>query len=894
MKIRSLELRNFRKFVGAVRIDGIGDGLNILVGPNEYGKSTLLEAINGVIFEKATAQSERTRSFRHFCNGTVPEVDLAFDLDGTRWTLTKRFAGQPGKATLCGANGRRFEAEAAEAELERLLRFERGPRSAAPGIWGTLWVQQGKSFGDTNLDESGRRSLQACLEAQVGMITGGQRGQRIPAAVERALSELKSVRGPRGKFKEAVDRIDQARKEAGRLEGKRDEILGQMNELSRLRRDRQHALADWDEDAHQRELSDAQLRQTAAATRAAEILAARSAAKLAEERAERAKKAMAERAALIGEMGPLETELGGITAKFTEAETRRAEAKRQLDAAEERLAQLRQQQRDNGEAVRRLDRIRGAQAISSEIERHSDTLRRAAELRSEVGRLTEAIGANPATDARIAKLEDAAAELAGARAAVNAVATMVSFALEAAMAERVRVDGRSLPGPVFSRPVVTRSLITIDGVGEIAVEPQITGREAMIERVRRADDELKAALEAAGAADVAIARRRAAQRRELAQELADCKRLISGLAPVERARRLPAGLEARENRVSELHGKLATELEILGLAAPPPSGETETAISAAHREGELISAAIETADAAAEGPKLSLTEAVEAVQDFRNRLTGLHAALLGKQDQLAAGRARCGDDELIGQAQELGRLTADAQAALAEQERGRGETVDEIDVRIRRLEAAGKQHAAEIERLNQEISRLEGVIEANEGIGVDEDLGAAQAEEVRLTAQVRACEEEVAVLTLLRDTLREAESEAKQKYLAPVAQRAAPYLRMLLPGAGLKFDKNLSIDKIERRGDIESFACLSAGTQEQLAVLTRLAFAELLLDQGRPATVILDDALVFSDDERIERMFDILMRAGEKTQIIVLTCRRRLFARLGAPILQISVRAEAG
>ena len=104
----------------------------------------------------------------------------------------------------------------------------------------------------------------------------------------------------------------------------------------------------------------------------------------------------------------------------------------------------------------------------------------------------------------------------------------------------------------------------------------------------------------------------------------------------------------------------------------------------------------------------------------------------------------------------------------------------------------------------------------------------------------------------MRDTLRGAEREAKQRYLAPVRERAEPYLKMILPGSGLKFDENLDIDAIERRGAVESFTSLSAGTQEQLAVLTRLAFAELLLDQGRPATVILDDAVVFSDDERIE------------------------------------------
>ncbi len=40
-------------------------------------------------------------------------------------------------------------------------------------------------------------------------------------------------------------------------------------------------------------------------------------------------------------------------------------------------------------------------------------------------------------------------------------------------------------------------------------------------------------------------------------------------------------------------------------------------------------------------------------------------------------------------------------------------------------------------------------------------------------------------------------------------------------------------------------------------------------------------------------MFDILMRAGEKVQILILTCRRRLFTRLGAPTLQLVECREA-
>jgi DNA repair exonuclease SbcCD ATPase subunit len=894
MKIRSLELRNFRKFVGAVRVDGIGDGVNILVGPNEYGKSTLLEAINGVIFEKATAQTERARGFRHFCNGTAPQVELAFDLDGTRWTIAKRFAGHPGKATLADANGRRFEGDAAESELRRLLGFTRGARSEV-GIWGTLWVQQGRPFGDMGLDEHGRHSLQGCLETQVGIVTGGQRGQRIPAGIENALLEIqtKSTRAPRGKFKDAIDRLDQTRKEIGRLEGKRDENFGHMDELSRLRRDRGRARADWDTDAHRRELNALQARGTAAAIKAAKISAARSAANFAQERAERAKNAVTEREGLIAELGPLETEVDGIEAKFAEAETRGAEVKRRLDAAEGRLAGLRQRQRDSGEKARRLERVRAAQAIASEIEEHRDTLRTAAELRSEVGRLTEAIGANPAADETVSRAEDATAELAGARAAVNAVATTISFSVNPAALARVHLDGKPLAEALFSVSVVTRSTIAVDGVGEIAVEPQIAERETMLERLRVAEQELRAALEAAGAKDLPAARRSGAQRRDLVRQRTDKSREIRRLAPVDRARQLPAGLEARENRVSELQGRLAKELELLRLASLPKATETEATIVASRCEGDLISAEIETADAAVEGPKQSLAGAVEVARNLSSRLAGRRAVLVSKQDQLAAGRSRSQDDELVVQAEKQADDAAAAQTALAELERDQTETVDEIDIRIRRAEAVGRLRAADLAWLNNEITRLETRIEENEGDGVEEALDAEQAKEARLKVQVKAYEGEAAVLGLLRDTLRGAESEAKQLYLAPVAQRAGPYLKMLLPGTDLRFDEALSIDAIERRGGIEAFACLSAGTQEQLAVLTRLAFAELLLDQGRPATIILDDPLVFSDDDRIERMFDILMRAGEKVQIIVLTCRRRLFARLGAPTLQIKAYREA-
>lgn len=76
--------------------------------------------------------------------------------------------------------------------------------------------------------------------------------------------------------------------------------------------------------------------------------------------------------------------------------------------------------------------------------------------------------------------------------------------------------------------------------------------------------------------------------------------------------------------------------------------------------------------------------------------------------------------------------------------------------------------------------------------------------------------------------------------------------------------------------------------REQLAVLTRLAFARLLASEGQPTPVILDDALVYSDDDRIERMFDALHRQGHDQQILVFSCRQRAFASLGGTMLHMT------
>ena len=163
--------------------------------------------------------------------------------------------------------------------------------------------------------------------------------------------------------------------------------------------------------------------------------------------------------------------------------------------------------------------------------------------------------------------------------------------------------------------------------------------------------------------------------------------------------------------------------------------------------------------------------------------------------------------------------------------------------------------------------------------------------EALATAQgrVTAFEHEIAVLTRLTRALETARSHARDLYLRPVMNELRPLLGLLFDDVAITFDdRTLLPQSIVRGGQEEEVDRLSGGMREQLSVLTRLAFARLLARDGRPAPVILDDALVYSDDDRIERMFDALHRQARDQQIIVFSCRQRAFQKLGGNVMQMT------
>ena len=235
-------------------------------------------------------------------------------------------------------------------------------------------------------------------------------------------------------------------------------------------------------------------------------------------------------------------------------------------------------------------------------------------------------------------------------------------------------------------------------------------------------------------------------------------------------------------------------------------------------------------------------------------------------------------------------------AAALEEQRRKAPSPEELERfrnNVTTLEAAAESHRSALGTLDREMARLEGQIQNAGGDGIGETVETLREARELEQREVERHKERVATLQLLKNTIETCYQEQRDRLDAPLRRHLQPFLGDVFPSAELQLGDDFAVAGLKRSGPTaETFERLSAGTQEQLAVLVRLAMGALLCERSQEVPVILDDALVFSDDARIEQMFAALNRAGERQQVIVLTCRTRTFETLHGQRLSITSGTE--
>ncbi|WP_062228998.1 AAA family ATPase [Aureimonas frigidaquae] len=873
MIIHSLEVESFGA-LRSVTIDHLAPGLNVIVGDNEAGKSTLLKALRAAFFQKHRQQSDTTRDFAPYDGAGRPQIALRFTIGGVDYALRKAFLTRP-SAELSWPGGH-LSGDAVEERLAELLRFSHPARQTAktehPGAFGLIWVDQGRSPAGLDIG-NGRDLLAASLEGEVGDVVGGEHGRRMLAAA-RALQDRFWTAGLRTRSDSPLKLAeDEAASVLAALDAKRLLYRHYQDKLERLA-DRRARLARYDESGAVAAAEAALLRaQEAARLMAAaegelqqierDCAHARSASlnalqRLQERRALQKAQAQAQQDAAdaLAEADACRRQSAALADGLAALEAARAAA-----VDEERLAEQRDE--EALAQMRLMERGRKAAALSRQRAAAQAVLDRLATLRAE----DDPTAPSPDDVARMERLSQALRE---AQIRQNAASPVLRFEpADGAAGAATDADGRVIE-PMAEIRVAGTARFHIAGYGSITVTAGGEARD-LADTVSSLAADWQALTARTGFQTLEAARQAVSLRRERVEERRRLQAELSGL--------VPEGVPALDARIAELSP------DARAAQAQTPSPDLEAlrgARLAATRQREAAEAGLaeRRAEQSAQAVRLARLEAaLEHAQSRAQTLAAEHHAAFDAASDSALEDALADSERTLA-----------AREAVLSARRRQFDQADGEAVRLERDRAgrARDQLSRTLRDLAQEIHGLEGELRVEGAAALEEEIARLEGEAEALGRRVARLRLEADAARLLMSTLNTHRSAARDAWLEPVKRRVAPYLRLVQPGGDLDFDDaTLEIRSLTRNGVEEDFRKLSQGAREQIAIVTRMAMAEALRDAGLPVTLILDDALVNTDEKRLARMHLALSRAAEMMQVLVLTCRERDFTGLGAPIHRI-------
>lgn len=258
-------------------------------------------------------------------------------------------------------------------------------------------------------------------------------------------------------------------------------------------------------------------------------------------------------------------------------------------------------------------------------------------------------------------------------------------------------------------------------------------------------------------------------------------------------------------------------------------------------------------------------EAAALETKARERLDGINSALAKVHGSLEAQDKQAQSYD----AAAVRTLVTTRRAELEALPEPEHEVDDEALAAIRERATAARTRAASLDKALAEqrgqLKQVGGNVILDDRTETEEALRAAQADESELELDYEAYK---LLVQVMRDTESAEGRHLGQALAGPVRDR---FTRLTAGRYGaLALDANLGAQGLEAAGDVRSIDDLSAGLQEQLATLLRLAVAEQV-----DSALVLDDHLTQTDPARIAWFRDALRETASRTQVVVLTCREQ-------------------
>ncbi len=876
MRIHRIKLCNYRGVSHSEVVFPV-QGVTIIEGDNEIGKTSLSEAIDLLLAERDDSGKQRVKAVKPAHKDAGAEVEIELSTGPYRFVYRKRWHKQretvldilePGRSQFTGREAhdkvRAILDETLDEALWDAFRLKQGAQleqaafaggslgraldKAAGGeatgdreddLWERISAERDRYWTATGQVKGDRTALAHRVAEAASKVAALETTLRSldddAAAVDRLVDEAKVLAEGKSAQEESeralavqFEAIQSRRHDVARLKGLHDTAVAQ----------RDHLLSVSGIRAELRE----RVSQTAAAVVEMEAQAART---------------LPARQEVLTRLDKVQQEFDAVQAELGHAERaqQRASADRDFLRQQIEVAQLSERLDRVTDAVRRRE---VAEAVL-ESSRVDDTLVTRIEAAGIDVARAEAAAATGAATITVRALADIDVEIGGQ-----------ADALAAGTDRQLMVDGATD--------------VLVPGVLSVVVNAGAQA-QALADRLAEARAAFVATCTEGGVTGLAEARLAATERNEAARTIAEtAKSLNDDLRDLT--------VDALAQKVTSLTARIARYRQDRPTVPPLPSG-----YDAAERVALESGAALQQRREEFDRLGTDLERTREEVRTLDLNEAGITARLEQAQDaatheQQSLARARdITPDEAIDAQLAAAQAAVSTRAADLREVRQQlaahdPDTVEELlrNARAVRARLAGELHDNEgaVRELRTKLSLL-----GDEGLATQ--LDTATSELAHLTAEHERLEARAAAAKLLFETFARRRTEALHRYVAPFREGIESLGRLVF-GSTLEVElaDDLRIARRTLHGVTLDFADLSTGAKEQLGMISRLACASIVAADGG-APVIFDDALGWSDPRKLDRMGAAISKAGRSCQIIVLTCTPGRYASVGdASVVQLA------